>query len=58
MRFHKGESLFGVTTKKYNGPYPFPTASEGKDVPSDGLYGPARFGYSLPEVKLEPTGSE
>ena len=54
----RGDSLFGVTTKKYNGPYPFPTASEGKDVPSGGLYGPGQFGYSLPQAKTEPSGSK
>jgi len=54
----KGESLFGITTKKVNGPYPFPTASEGKDIPSGGLYGPGQFGYSLPQAKPEPSGSE
>ena len=44
----KGDSLFGVTTKTFTGPYPFPTASEGEEVPSGGLYGPGRFDYSLP----------
>lgn len=48
----KGESLFGVTTKTFNGPYPFPTASEGREVPFGGLYGPGRFGYSLPTKQI------
>jgi len=48
----KGESLFGVTTKTFNGPYPFPTASEGQEVPFGGLYGPGRFGYSLPTKQI------
>ena len=58
MRFRKGGSLFGITTTNYNGPYPFPTASEGESVPSGGLYGEAKFSYSQPEVKLEPSGSQ
>lgn len=37
-----GESVFGVTTKTFNGPYPFPTASAGQEVPFGGLYGPGR----------------
>ena len=31
-----GSSLFGTTTVKYNGPYPFPTGSV---VPQGGFYG-------------------
>jgi hypothetical protein len=49
----KGDSLFGVTTKTYNGPYPFPTASEGQEVPSGGLYGSGKFGYSQPTKQTE-----
>lgn len=53
MSFKKGDSLFGVTTKTFNGPYPFPTASEGKEVPFGGLYGPGSFGYSQPTKQTE-----
>jgi hypothetical protein len=57
--YRKGDSLFGTTTVwNKNTPYPFPTASNQKDVPSGGLYGPARFGYSLPGPKPQPSGSE
>lgn len=48
--FKKGDSLFGISTEKYKGPYPFPT---GSPVPQGGLYGAGKFGYSLPPATTE-----
>jgi len=47
---NKGDSLFGITTVKYNGPYPFPTGSV---VPQGGLYGDGKFGYSIKDVDTD-----
>ena len=52
----QGDSLFGASTV-WNKPeaYPFPTASRQEDVPSGGLYGAGKFGYSLPTKEAPPT---
>jgi len=47
MSNKKGDSLFGVTATKGNGGFP-----TGSQVPSGGLYGPGKFGYSLPTKEV------
>ena len=55
MMPRKGESLFGISTEKFNGAYGFPT---GSPVPQGGLYGAGAFGYSIKPQVAPTSGSQ